>query len=82
MAFFAEKESLWEYTFCIKNNSSPMQKISYVLLLLSVYLLMSCTFTQPRKEAFIAGCFDSGLLFYQFEMYPDSTYCLDIIGPE
>ncbi|MBL4649039.1 MAG: hypothetical protein JKY03_04855 [Aureispira sp.] len=59
-----------------------MQKISHVLFLLSVYLFISCTSNQPRKEAFIAGCFDSGIIFYQFEMYPDSSYCLDILGPK
>lgn len=57
-----------------------MQKISHVLLLLSIYLFISCTSNQPRKEAFIAGYFDSSIIFYQFEMYPDSSYCLDIIG--
>jgi hypothetical protein len=59
-----------------------MQKIIHLLLILSAYLLVSCTSKQPPKKAFIAGYFDSGMIFYQFEMYPDSSYCLDIIGSE
>lgn len=59
-----------------------MRKISYVLLLFSIFLLIGCTSTQSKKAAFIAGYFDSGMLFYQFEMYPDSSYCLDILGSE
>jgi hypothetical protein len=59
-----------------------MQKIIYILLILSACLLVSCTSKKPKKAAFMASWFDSGIIFYQFEMYPDSSYCLDILGPE
>lgn len=59
-----------------------MGKTSYVLLVFSIYLFISCTSRQPEKVAFIAGYFDSGMIFYQFEMYLDSSYCLDILGAE
>lgn len=56
--------------------------IIHILFLFSACLLISCISDEPKKEAFIAGYYDSGILFYQFEMYPDSSYCLDILGAE
>ncbi|CAA6823052.1 MAG: Unknown protein [uncultured Aureispira sp.] len=66
----------------VKRKMNQLQKIIYLGLVFYLVLLTSCRTKEVKKKAFIASYYDSGMLFYTFEMYPDSSYRLGIIGPE
>lgn len=45
-------------------------------------LLGSCLLFSEKKKASMAGYYNSSIISYQFEMYPDSTFCLRTIGTQ
>jgi hypothetical protein len=51
-----------------------MQKWIILILFIS---FSSCITKEQLKAAFIAGFYESSIFHYKFEMYPDSTFCLN-----
>lgn len=58
-----------------KTNIIIMKKL-LILITHTIIVLSSCSKTESRKAAFMAGYYESSIIDYKFEMYPDSTFFL------